>query len=141
MNDTSVTQGQHERHKCNTRATGVRDGQHECNTRQHKCYTNNTSATLVRNFDFDNDTSENIFSHLYIRYMANEGLQREEQLYSKNYLLEMPRSHTKMHLKSAPQKLNFVMAKAISKSYTLDCSYQLLRKIVALFMSVWYFKI
>ena len=32
------------------------------------------------------------------------------------------RSHAKMHLKSAPQKLNFVMAKAISKSYTLDCS-------------------
>ena len=27
----------------------------------------------------------------------------------------MPRSHTKMRLKSAPQKMNFVMAKAISK--------------------------
>ena len=34
----------------------------------------------------------------------------------KNYLLERPRSHAKMHLKSALQKLNFVMAKAISKS-------------------------
>ena len=29
-----------------------------------------------------------------------------------------------MHLKSAPQKLNFVMAKAISKTYPLDCSYK-----------------
>ena len=125
---------QHERHKCDTRATRTiqvqHEGntserwQHECNTRQHKCYTNNTSATLVRNFDFDNDTSENIFSHLYISYTANEGLQREEQFHSKNYLLEMPRSHTKMHLESAPQKLSFVMAKAISKSYTLDCSYK-----------------
>ena len=27
----------------------------------------------------------------------------------------------KMHLKSAPQKQNFVLDKAISKGYTLDC--------------------
>ena len=54
--------------------------------------------------------------------MANERLEGEEQFHSKNYLLEMPRSHAKMYLKSAPQKLNFVMVKAISKSYTLDCS-------------------
>ena len=33
----------------------------------------------------------------------------------------MHRSHAKMRLKSAPQKLNFVIAKAISKSYTVDC--------------------
>ena len=69
----------------------------------------------MKNFDFDNDTSENIFSHPYISYMANERLQGEEQFNSKNYLLEMPHSHAKMHLKIAPQKLNFVMAKAISK--------------------------
>ena len=30
-----------------------------------------------------------------------------------NYLLKMPRSHAKMRLKSAPQKLNSLMAKAI----------------------------
>ena len=54
--------------------------------------------------------------------MANERLQGEEQFHSKNYLLEIPRYHAKMHFKSAPQKLNFVMAKAILKSYTLDCS-------------------
>ena len=47
--------------------------------------------------------------------MANETVQGEEQFHSKNYLLEMPCSHAKMHLKSAPQKLNFAMAKAISK--------------------------
>ena len=40
----------------------------------------------------------------------------------RNHLSEMPRSDAKMRLKSAPQKLNFVMAKTISKSYTLDCS-------------------
>ena len=54
--------------------------------------------------------------------MANEKLQGEEQFHSKNYFLEMSRSRTKMHLKSAPRKLNFVMAKAISNSYRLDCS-------------------
>ena len=54
--------------------------------------------------------------------MASERLQVDEQLHSKNYLLEMSHSHARMRLKSAPQKLNFSMAKDISKSYTLDCS-------------------
>ena len=36
-----------------------------------------------------------------------------EQFLSKNYFLEMPSSHAKMLLKSEPQKLNFVMTKAI----------------------------
>ena len=54
--------------------------------------------------------------------MENERLQGEEQFRSKNYLLEMPRSHAKTCLKSSPQKLNFLMANAISKSYRLDCS-------------------
>ena len=83
---------------------------------------NDTSATRVKNFGFDNDTSKNIFSYPYIYYMASERLQGEKQFHSKNYLLEMPRFHAKMRLKSAPQKLNFLMAKAISKSCTLDCS-------------------
>ena len=79
---------------------------------RHECYANDTSATIVENFDFSNP---------YISYIANERLQEEEQFHSKNYLLEMPRSHAKMRLKSALQKLNFLMAKDISKSYTLDC--------------------
>ena len=54
--------------------------------------------------------------------MASERLQGEEQFHSKNYLLEMPCSHAKMRLKSAPQKMNFAMAKAISKGYTIGCS-------------------
>ena len=40
----------------------------------------------------------------------------------RSHLSEMPRSDAKMRLKNAPQKLNFVMAKDISKSYTLDYS-------------------
>ena len=54
--------------------------------------------------------------------MANERLQGEEQFHSMNYLLEMYRFHAKMRLKNSPQKLNFVIAKAISKRYTLGCS-------------------
>ena len=107
------TRVRHERHECDrsaTRTTRVRHERHECDA----------SVPWVKNFDFDNDTSENIFSHSRIRYTANERLQEEVQFHSKNYLLEMLRSHTKMPLKSASQKLNFVMTKAISKSYTLD---------------------
>ena len=59
------------------------------------------------------ETSENIFSHLYISYMANERLPGEEQLHCKKYLLDMPRPHARMRLKSAPEKLNFAMAKVI----------------------------
>ena len=91
---------------------------------RHECYTNGKSATRVKNFDFDNDTSKNIFSHPHIYYMASERLQGEEQFHTKNYLLEMSRFHAKMRLKSAPQKLNFLMEKATSKSCTLDCSYK-----------------
>ena len=76
----------------------------------------------MKNFDFDSDTSKNIFLHPYIYYMASERLQGEEQFHTKNYLLEMSRFHAKMRLKSAPQKLNFLMTKAISKRCTLDCN-------------------
>ena len=89
---------------------------------RHKCYTNDTSGTRVENFDFDNDTSKNIFSHPYIYHMASKRSQGEENFHSKNNLLEMPRSHAKMRLKSAPQRLNFLMTKDVSKRYSLDCS-------------------
>ena len=36
---------------------------------RHECHNNGTSATRVKNFDFDNDKSENIVSHSYIYYM------------------------------------------------------------------------
>ena len=109
--------------------------QHQCQTRvrneyvtsatrvRHACGTSatRTSATQVKNFDFDSDTNENIFSLPNISYMVIEKLHGEEQFHSNNYLLEMP-SYAKMRLIIAPQRLKFVMAKAISKCYTLDCS-------------------
>ena len=122
-----------ERHECNTsdtNATRVRHQRHEYKRLlltirvRHNCYTNDKSSTRVKIFGFDNDTSKNIFSYHYIYYMASERLQGEEQFHSKNYLLEMSRFHAKMRLKSAPQKLNFLMEKATSKSCTLDCSYK-----------------
>ena len=105
--------------------TSVRHERQECDTSNtsetwatrvlHECYTHDTNKTRVKKFGFDSDTSKNIFLHPYISYVASERQQGEEQLHSKNYFLEMPRSQTKMRLKSAPQKLNFLMAKAISK--------------------------
>ena len=70
-------------YECQARATRVRHEQHECDS---NC---DTSATRVENFDFDSDSSKNIFLHPYIYYMAREGLQGEEQFYSKNKLLEI----------------------------------------------------
>ena len=80
---------------------------------------NNTSATQVKNFDFDSDKSKNIFLQPYIYYMASERLQGEEQFHFNNYIFEILCFHAKMHLKkSAPEKLDFLMTKAISKSCT-----------------------
>ena len=89
----------------------MRQEQHECEKsarlaklvrlERHERYTNDKSTTRVKNFEFDNDTSKNIFSHPYIYHMASERLQGEEQFHSKNYLLEIPHSHAKMRLESA----------------------------------------
>ena len=67
----------------NTSATRATQMQQECDNSnmsatqvRRECYTKDTSATGVRvkNFDFDNDTSKNIFSHPYIHYMVSERL-------------------------------------------------------------------
>ena len=42
----------------------------------------------------------------------------------KNHVLKVPPSHAKMHLKSATQKLNFLMAKGIQECYTLKCNHK-----------------
>ena len=116
--NTSARQERYEGDTSDTSPTWVQD---KCDTSarpaRHECYAKDTNATRVKNFDFDNDTSENIFSRPGISYMAYERLQGEKRFHSKNCLLEVPRSCPKMRLKSAQQKLNFVMAKVISKSY------------------------
>ena len=94
----------------NTSATQATQVQHNCDK----------SATQVKKIDFDDGTSKNIFTPLRLLYMVSERLQGDKQLHSKNYLSEMPPSHAKMSLKSAPQKLNFSMPKdiAMKKLYT-----------------------
>ena len=63
--------------------TSTRHERNECD----KCA---TRTTRVKIFDFNNDTSQNIFTPLYFHsYMANERLQGEEQFHSENYLLEI----------------------------------------------------
>ena len=85
--ETSDTSATRVRHECDTRATRV---QHKCDTsatrttrKRHECYTNDISATRVlherhecdtsaiqvKNFDFDNNTGKNIFSHPSIYYI------------------------------------------------------------------------
>ena len=106
MTNTSVAQVLHEQHECDKSATSMTKVQHKWRI-----------LILIM-------TWAKTFSNPYISYIANERLQGEEQFHSKNHFLETPFSHVKMCLKSAPQKLNFVMSKAISKSYMLDCSYK-----------------
>ena len=72
---------------------------------RHKCDTNDTNATQVKNFDFHNDMRENTLSHPCISYVANATLQGEGKFNSKNYFLEMLCFHAKILSKSAPQKL------------------------------------
>ena len=86
--NTSARQERHERRECNTSNTNATRMQRECNTSAtqgwHECYTNDTSAKRVKNFDFDNKMRKKKFSHPYIYYMASERRQGEEQVHSKN---------------------------------------------------------
>ena len=54
--------------------------------------------------------------------MSNQKRQGEELFSSKNHVLQV--SHAQMRLKSAPQKLKFLMAKGIQKKYMLNCSHK-----------------
>ena len=108
--DTSVTRAirvQHKQHECGTSAARERYERHECNMSEKYWFSKRNEG-------------KHVFTP-YISHMANERLQGEEQYHSKNYLLAVPHSHTK-NVQSAPQILNFVIAKAISKRYTLNCS-------------------
>ena len=109
------TSARNERHKCDTSATQVRHEQHECDTsatrvlqERHECHTS------------ENCKSQSILSHSYIYHIASERLQGVEQFYSKYFLwkclIPMPECVWKVHHK------NWTLVKAISKSYTLDCS-------------------
>ena len=107
--DTSATQATrvwHERRDSDTSETIARhywDTSDTSAARVQECDTNDTSVIGVKNFDFENGTKGNIFSHPHISYVTNETLQGEEDFYFKNYLLEMCHCNCKMCLKNAPQ--------------------------------------
>ena len=84
-NDTSATQ-----------ATRVQQSATWALQERRECYTYSTSEIPVKKFDFDNNTSENIFSLNYISYIAYESLQGLEKFHSKNYFLEIPPFHAKI---------------------------------------------
>ena len=111
--------------ECQTRATWV---WHEWDTIdtsatqvRHECYTNETNATRVKNVDFDNDLCKNISTPFYLLYgkwkTSRKGTISFQELPFGN--ASFPCQSV---FKSVPQKLNFLMAKAISECCTLDCS-------------------
>ena len=85
-------------------------------------YTNDTSAARVKNFDFDNDTTENIFFDTPVLAMYQIKDYDERNNFILRTICKCLVSMTKCVWKLHRKKLTFVMAKAISKSYTLDCS-------------------
>ena len=78
------TSARHEWHECDTSDISATQVQHEWQERdtidtkttrvRHVCYTNHTSVARGKKFISNNETSENIFSHPYISYVANERL-------------------------------------------------------------------
>ena len=110
------TSARHERRECNASATLATRVRHKCDTSVART----TRTRHGRKILILITTRVKTFSHPYIYYMASERLQGEEQFHSRNYLLDMPRFHAKMRLKSAPQAMS--TAKAISKRCILDCS-------------------
>ena len=97
------TSARHERHECGTNATRTTRVQHECDT-------SDTSATRVRNLILITTRVKTYF-HTSILAMGQMKDYKE-----KNFILRTT------FWKCAPQELNFVIAKVISKGYTLECS-------------------
>ena len=75
--------------------------------------TNDTSVARVKNFDFDNDTSENFHTLVLSTWQMND--YRDRNNFTLKYQNAFDTCTT-----------NFVMDKAISKSYTLASSYKCL---------------
>ena len=123
--NTSATHTQNEQQEWNTSETRATRLQHKCNmsakrmTRvRHECYTNGTSENILY---LITSRAKSYFHILYLLY-GKSNITRSGTISFEVLPLEMLRSHSKMHLKSSPQKLDFVMVKAISKSYTVDGS-------------------
>ena len=121
-NATRETRVQQEWDTSDTSATQV----------QRECYTKDKSATRVLHEQHECDTSEKIlilittrvktYFHIPIFTIWQVKDYKERNHFIINTTFSKPHSHPKMRLKSAQKKLDFVMVKAITKSYTLDYS-------------------
>ena len=115
--DTSVTV---------TQATRMRIEWEECNASEtqaiqvrHEYYTNEKSANLLILIMTRVETYYH--THILAIWQMKDYKERSSFILRTNFWKV---SHAKMRLKSVPQKLNFAMAEAVSKSYTLDCCYK-----------------
>ena len=111
MPDTSDNNATRVQHKCGTSATRT--------TRvRHKCYTNDTSE---KTFDFDNYGSKNMF-HIPIFTIWQVKDYKERSNFILSTTFKNASFAYQNEFEKCPQKLEFLMVRAISKSYTLDCS-------------------
>ena len=106
----------------NTIARHERHERHECNTNAIQTARVQDEREEFKNFDFDKTHVTTYFQISILTIWQMKHYKERDNFilritFSK-CLVPMP----KLHLKSASQKLNFVMTKAISKSYPLDCS-------------------
>ena len=58
---------------------------------RHELDASDTSAIRVKKLDFDTCTIENIFSHPYISYIANERFYGEQQFHFWKCLVHIPK--------------------------------------------------
>ena len=146
---TRATRVWHEQHECDTSATRAARVRHECDTSntnvtpvQHEHYEYDTSETRATRVQHKCDTSATRTTRVwhewktlilittpvktYFHTSTFTTWQVKDYKERSNFILRTTfwkhlRSMPKMHLKIARQKLSFLMAKGISKSYTLDC--------------------
>ena len=106
------TSTKHKRHECDTSATRVR----------HECYKNNKSVARMKKIDLITIRVKTYFHTPIFTIWQVKDYKETNNFITKATFWKLPCFHAKMRLKNAPQKLKFLMTKAISKSQTLDCS-------------------
>ena len=116
--DTSATRVRHKQHKCKTSAVRVLHKRHECNTSAKRT----TRVWHKRKILILITTRVKIYFHtlIFTIWQVNDYEERNNFILTTTF--GNTSFHAKMCLKIAPQKLNFLMAKAMSESCLLDCS-------------------
>ena len=113
------TSDRHERHECDTNATRVLHERLECDmsaaktTRvRHERKILVLIVTRVKTY---------FYTPIFTIWLMKDYKKRNSFIL-RTAFLHMFCIHVEMHLKSVPQKVDFLITKAISKSCTLDCS-------------------